>query len=236
VDRYALHARVWPAVITGLPAIVLAVAAAVSASGLAVKMAGVLFAVGGQVVAHSVRHRGRDFQDDLWRRWGGNPASRMLSHADASPDDDSDDVLRRVERVTGISLPSAEDERVDPEWAARRRDKAIEALREITRSNPVVLSENIDYGFWRNLLGLRRVGRLITSTCLVASSALVVLGSGTSGHRLSTWGLSVVVCVAMLVFWSRVVTEFRVRQAADTYADQLIRAAHAIPVAGSAGA
>ncbi|MCW2992530.1 MAG: hypothetical protein JWQ18_25 [Conexibacter sp.] len=234
MDRYALQARAWPALITGLPAVVVALAAAVSPSGLGVKLAGALLAVGGQVVTHMVRHRGRDLQVDLWRRWGGNPAGRRLSHVDVGDQDELDDVLRRVERVTGLTLPSAEEERVDPERAARRRDKAVEALRELTRSNPVVLAENIDYGFWRNLLGLKRTGRLITTSCLAGSIALLALGSGPFEHRLASWGLSLVVGVAMLGFWSRVVTESRVHEAAETYADQLLRAAHALPAASSA--
>jgi hypothetical protein len=226
MDAYALKARHGPALIAGLPGAFLMLAGAFSPAqgGKVVGIAGgaVLFLAG-----QLVRDQGRRLQAELWRRWGGNPTSRRLQ------DEPNNAELRaRVEAVTGVQLPTQADETQDSGRAERQRDLAVASLRERTREHKVLLAENINYGFRRNLLGLRRLGRLLATVALSISVAALIVGNGSWDQRAATWGLSALGCLVMLVFWRRVVTERWVRTAAEIYADQLLAATHALPREG----
>ena len=70
------------------------------------------------------------------------------------------------------SLPSCENEQIDPGTADDCYRGAVEWLLEATRSEkrfPLVRAENISYGFRRNLLGLKRPAVLLIALCVVAN-------------------------------------------------------------------
>ena len=108
-----------------------------------------------------VRDRGRAKQQQLWGTWGGPPTTRLLRRSEAPGHPSRDRWRSRLQRVTGDPLPTKEDERSDPEDADARYAAAVGVLREATRDRarfPLVAAENANYGFRRNLWGLKPWG------------------------------------------------------------------------------
>ena len=126
-----------------------------------------------------------------------------------------------LERVTGARLPAPDEEKADPAGADEAYEAAVRTLRTLTASTPVVLVENRNYGFRRNLFGLRSWGCLAA----VASLAVIAVWTGLSSpaaEQLPVLGALVAVDVAVLILWLAVVREPWVREAAWIYAERLI--------------
>ncbi len=79
--------------------------------------------------------------------------------------------------MPGVTLPSPEAEATDPEAADSLYDSAVQWLIPQTRSGgrfPLVFQENVNYGFRRNLWGLRPIGLAVAIGCLVVNASMVV--------------------------------------------------------------
>jgi hypothetical protein len=106
-------------------------------------------------------------------------------------------------------------------------------LRELTRDEkqfPLVVRENTEYGFRRDVWGRKRYGIVVALIALVAAGALVVAAA--MGHEVLSWkaaALAAAFAAAALVVWLTVVTSYWVRQAADAYATRLIDSAVVLP-------
>src|SRR5947208_9959356 len=74
--------------------------------------------------------------------------------------------------VRDVKLPTSEEEAADPEGADQRYEACVRFLRNATRDRstfPLVFAENVNYGFRRNLWGMRSAG--------IACSAVSALGA-----------------------------------------------------------
>ena len=176
-DRYTVQARIMPALLTLLPLAVLVFASVPSEWRLNAGLLAIIGTGGGTAFLSQVaRDRGRAKQPQLWDMWGGPPTTRLLRRSESPGHPSRDRWRSRLQRLTGDPLPTEEDERSDPdEDADARYAAAVGALREATRDRtrfPLVAAENANYGFRRNLWGLKPWG---------ASVALV--------SALGCWGL-----------------------------------------------
>jgi hypothetical protein len=172
------------------------------------------------------RDAGRRLQPGLWSSWGGAPTTAGLRHREtANP------ILlaRRHERLrilTGLELPTEDQERADPVAA----DHVYEAVTTIliTRTRPrrkdfpLIFVENCNYGFRRNMLGLRPWGMwLSVIPALIALAGLATSLAGITAFPLPALGaLSAVSLMAFLIWW-RTVTPAWVKRAAEAYAERL---------------
>ena len=67
----------------------------------------------------------------------------------------------------------------DPEWADTKYEEVVTSLREATRDTsrfPLVFAENANYGFRRNLWGLRPIGTAVAVVLFLISWTLLSLG------------------------------------------------------------
>jgi hypothetical protein len=129
-------------------------------------------------------------------------------------------------------LPTAEEEREDPGGADKRYVMATTVLRERTRSPesfPLVATENAEYGFRRNCLGLRPFSIGIAIFTFFVSITLISAIS-VSGRFIVP---AVVSCIALLGLLT-VVRPPWVRSAADLYAARLMEALETL-TAGTTG-
>jgi hypothetical protein len=219
LDTYTRRARVAPAVIACLPAMLL-VGVSIIDLNTAGSAVGVIVGTCGIVVSSLVRGEGLRIQPDLWRSWGGPPTTQRLRWNG----NDSEVVARRhrhIEVVTGGALPSITEENEDPDRADRRYANSVEVLREKTRGPQFapLASENAEYGFRRNCLGIRRFAVGLALVVAVASIGLILLDG--SGRFWADAG----VAFASAFSWWRFVTLGWVRSAAERYADRLLEAA-----------
>ena len=240
-DSYTLRARIQPALITVLPIGLLVLALLSTQPLLVTALLGVLGAtIGGTaVVAHFGRAQGRKKEPDLWKSWDGPPTTRLLRHRHTPGDPGIAPGLRQqIEDWTGCPLPTEQQEEDSPEWADTVYRQAVASLRDATRDNtrfPLVLAENINYGFRRNLWGLRPIG----ATVAVALAAIAW-----THLSLTIWGrpwpepwwhifvnpdsvavirlMVAVLDTTLAAFWLFWVKSSRVKTAADDYAQRLL--------------
>lgn len=229
LDAYTWRARILPVLLTSLP-LDLALWAYIPDIPREWKtLSGILVAAGGLVlIAQLGRDLGKRIESRLFASWGGKPTTRRLRHRDAPNQvtlERQYQKLRRLVPETGI--PTPEQERADPNRADQVYDSLVAVLRGKTRERkkfPLVFEENCNYGFRRNLLGLRPLGLFIA---ILGTGAIVVL---ILGHLLSHMpltpllvllGLLNAIALLLWIFW---ITPNWVRTSADAYAERLLEA------------
>lgn len=245
LDRYNRQARLYPALLAFLPAIltlVIRYPPLLTSNATATVMTlsiscGLLF-----LLTTVARSRGKIAERRLLKKWGGWPTTLWLRHSDTNlpPQTKARYHAALIKHVPGLNLPTADEERVNPiEVADNAYRSAVEWLKEYCRTHdcPLVEKENAEYGFRRNLRGLRPLGVALTCVGLLATVAWSLFAAGlTVGDLLrpSTWhalagheisglllGTAALNLVA-LVFWLCVVRDSWVRQAGDQYARALL--------------
>ncbi len=221
LDGYDLKARLSPGYLAVAPIALAIVILAGEHFDLVKVVASLAVALGVPfVVASRVRDRGKDLEPDLWRSWGGAPATRMLRATENDPD--AVDRRQRSRRRTGLDLPSVQVQREDQERADRQIQKVVDELIRQTKGDAVVHSELAEYGMRRNLLGVRNLG-LVTG-CLTIGIGVGDLGWGLASHDGSALASVVIVAIGSVATlgWSRVTPAY-VRVAAERYAQALLR-------------
>jgi hypothetical protein len=228
LDSYSRRARLAPVFLAALPALGL-VLALIPTLPAWHKLWPVL--AGGGLLAlvdQLGRDAGRRLQPALWASWGGAPATAMLRHAE-----NPNPVLlarrhRKLETLMGESLPTEQEEQADRAAADHAYEAAVTFLIQRTRSRetfPLVFTENRNYGFRRNMLGLRPWGRRISAaSAAVALGALIGALFGWINLAEIPLVVVLVASVTLLVIWNRTVTPEWVRRAADAYAARLLEA------------
>lgn len=222
-DRYVLQARLAPMLIVVFPLASLVVVWLPEESLEWRLMSGLISLILLSLLAQLGRDAGKRQEPELFRKWNGKPSIRKLRHRDSDlPWVTLERLQSRLAAEVGISCPSRVDEETAPAAADEVYAGYVDHLREATRGDRILLAENIGYGFRRNLWGMRPAGILI--------AVLGVLGAGV-GVGL-TWGTETVIIpvvvtvlnVALTSLWLLRVNEHWVKQAADAYADRLVRA------------
>ena len=248
-DPYDRQARLYPALLAVCP---LATAAMLILAPHASVLGNVAIAGVGcgllYWMAGLARARDKRLESRLFKAWGGKPSVQLLRHRNAT-----------VNRVTkarlhallagrlGVSFPTTEEEQRSPESAGQIYKSATRWLLEQTRDTnkySLLFTENISYGFRRNMLGLRWIGLACTA---LAASWLVVdsvqlapaspialvdqLLGGPVPHRI---GLAA--CGLFAILWMLGVSAVNVRESAFAYAERLIAACESLEAVGLSGA
>ena len=244
VDPYTLRARIQPALITALPLGLLVLAVLSAQPLLVTALFGILGAtVGGTVlVAHLGRNRGYRKQSELWERWDGQPTVRFLRHRRTLGDDELPPGLhQQIEDWTGLPLPTRREEELRPDWADGVYKQAVSILIAATRDTttfPLVLAENINYGFRRNLWGLKPYGVGISATFAVIFLIQLLLTTWGRPWPDPWWDIFVnpdivvatrvmitLIDMALLASWLFWVKPSWVKVADDEYAKRLLESA-----------
>ena len=238
-DQYTLKARIQPALFTVLPLGILLFLWMPSESLATGGILGIISTGGGTaLLAQIARDRGSKKQKELWCSWGGAPTTRLLRFRD-SPNRTT--LIRwrlKLERLMGQEMPSQEDEALDSAGADQHYEAAVSFLREITRDRskfPLILAESVNYGFRRNLWGLKPCGLFLAVLAATASWWLFVssLGltpavlwtdsAGVNADAIAITRLAGSICnTAAIVAWVLVITPEWVRSTAEAYAQRLL--------------
>lgn len=228
IDTYGWHARVLPALITISPVAVWAVAAGFSASwrwGALAASSGAL-----AVVAVVVRRIGRWRQPALVAYFGGDMPTTTALLLGAPTTNAVTKARRRkdLETLCGHLLPTAEQERADPQEARAVIEDAVRVLREAERAHPdvapLVGKENRTYGLLRNTWALKPFG-LSLAAVTMAAALVVGLTQGWQVQHVIGAGWSALACAA----WLGVFTLAFIRHSAVDYAEHLLDAAGRLP-------
>lgn len=245
-DQYNRRARLFPSLLALLPPLLLLVtwfpALLTDISG---KSFLVLFAsMGGLYLLSTLsRTAGKKAEKRLLNKWGGWPTTLWLRHRDSHLNELTKrryhDYLKR--NVPDIVLPTMDEEMANPVYADQVYASAVEWLKEKRRGKDyqMVLDENIEYGFRRNMRGLKWfavVMSLSVSTATIGFVSPRFIGGGDSQlvdgmvqkffAAISSLPFSVSVALTVNVLasmvWLFYVRDAWVREAGDHYARALL--------------
>jgi hypothetical protein len=239
-DPYDRTARTFPGLLTALPLLVPLLWIFGPKSPILTSLLGLVAGCGTIYALGSVaRGRGKRLEDKLVKDWGGMPTTLILRHRDTFLDSVSkkryhDEIKAKLK----ITVPTAAEESLNTVAADDIYIGATRHLRELTRgkANALLLKENIAYGFHRNMLAMRPVGIL---TCMLGIVLGLLLGKVVHIHPLgldsdnllspgAAGGMTLVVAVALLFFWSHFNAD-QVRRMGYVYAERLFESMKSLP-------
>lgn len=230
LSPYSLRARLRPVLFVALP-IGLGVAAwfpsEIQGWGW---LAGVATACGlTYFFAETAADAGRSKQPSLWKEWGGSPTTIHLRHRTSPLNPHT--LARYHEKLRSLrsdmKIPTREEEEADPQAADSVYESCVDFLREATRDRaafPMVFSDNVNYGYRRNLCAIRNWG-IVTSILGVSAAGgrlLQLWMTGVPGY--TTPIACAVLCLLFLGLFVFVVGQGWVKQAGYSYALRLLAA------------
>lgn len=192
----------------------------------------ILISCGGPaLLARTVRDRGKKKEDSLYRSVNRKlPTTTMLRHRDDIIDPFTKqryhDILQK--KINNISFPCAEVELENPALADHQYDSAINWLKEKTRNTkefPLVKEELINYGFARNLWGMKQYG-LSLSLLMVITNCFIIYSRYEMKFQAVApilW-VSLIFCIGIVFWWIAFVKKNMVISTANAYARSLLAA------------
>lgn len=227
-DRYNRLARVLPVYITIAP-IALALTATLP-HGLDLPIGGAaaivfvpLAYLAGQVGADF----GKRLERCLWLKWGGAPTTRFLRHLNSEFNQITRERIHEKLRGLGLQVPSAGEQEQDVRAADLYYESCTEELIRRTRDKgqfPLVFKGLTEYGFRRNLLGLKPLGLPIAALALLACLWSAV-GDWDPANPPAVAVGAALLTSGLLLSWLAWVNDKAVKIAADRYARFLLEAA-----------
>lgn len=223
MNSYSFRARALPVVLVLFPAFLsLYVLYPIDFSSLEslAKLVGI--GVVGFFLSQIGRDQGKRLERSLWESWGGAPTTLLLRHSS-----EENEVLlkqrhKALETLTGAKLPSKNAELKDPKTADEKYAFCVSKLRSLTRDKKrfhLIFEENVNYGFRRNLVGMRSVGITISLLSLGVCIATPVLRDS-SPNLVEV--LSSIVCASLFSLWLLRFRKEWVKIAAFAYAERLL--------------
>jgi hypothetical protein len=232
LDEYERRARLVPGLLAIFPvAILLSVLSLRQLPTVSYVMGAAVLIGTPVVVADIVRQQGRKAEKTLWKSWGGPPTTAWLRLRDPSDNEVQRDLWRKaVAEVSGVELLSLRAEHANPSRADQAIATAIGQVRDRTRDTEkfkLLFDENRNYGFARNLYGVRWTGRGISlGGALIVGAYMAWLSLGRHQDGITAENLfGVASCLAFFIYWCVWPTPGRVREAANKYAQRLLQSA-----------
>ncbi len=228
LDRYSLQARFFPACVTIAPIVFVLAATLPDSLNLPLgRSAAIVLVPFAFLLSQLGADCGKRLEKRLWCQWGGAPATRFLRHAN---DEFNPLTRQRIHKkliLLGLPVPSKDEEENNVQTADNHYKSCIEELIRKTRDNakfPLVFKSLTEYGFCRNLLGLKRFGLLIViPSFLVCVSCAWIKWNSNEDPAIA---ISTTLLVGGLFFiWLTWVNEKAVSLAANRYARFLLEAA-----------
>lgn len=239
-DGYNRKARLYPALLTIGP-VFWTVAAfdpnLIIGSFSHVLSSLILFSGALTLLSNLARWRGKIKERTLIEEWGAWPSTSLLRHRDVTIDSFTKARYHReLENICeGLKMPTEEEEKVNPSEADARYRSATRRLIERRREKTYQLlhQENAQYGFRRNLLGLKPSALALLSLLTLFAGATLSYGAhmplsnwdsvyADIRDRPSLYSLLLVNLLAITI-WIWAIRPNFVRQASEEYAIALLR-------------
>lgn len=227
-DTYSLKARIAPVFLTLCPLIIVVGLLAPRSYVLQISSGSILFSIALSVFgAQFSRDRGKIKEVELWRNWGGPPTTQFLRHSDTQFNPVRRSRIHKFlqTKLKDLQLPTPEKEQENPQYSDQVYEAYTRYLISKTRNSnqyPLILKENINYGFLRNLWGLKPFGITISLIGFIIS-VLYSRNEWLNSGRVSAESTVVVIfCLSFFATWLFWVSPKRIRVAAEAYAERLL--------------
>ncbi|WP_158809561.1 hypothetical protein [Beijerinckia sp. L45] len=224
LDRYALNARLKPALLGLLPIFLVVgfwvpeARTMVGAFVSAATACGLTF-----LLAQIARNRGRTLERRLGDRVGRLHSARLLTFADRSFAAETKNRYHTFLLSKNIRVSTADEEKASPDDAFDRARAAVDWLLVHTlpdAKKSLLFEENIAYGFARNLYGIKAIAISIAVLAMMADAAMIFIRLPDRSPAVggSIVGALLLLALAMWVFF---VNEDLVRESSLAYAQRL---------------
>ena len=229
-DEYTRRARIYPALLVALPLGLLALAIFPDGlPGWKLLSSLIVLSGGAKLLGQVGRDWGRKKQPKLFEMWGGKPTTRMLRHRDAT---NKVILARRHAKLhklmPEIKIPASEDEQAHPDQADEVYESCVAFLLESTRDKKkfrLVFEENCNYGFRRNLWGMKPLGITTTVIGILGIGVVVVAYYFQKDMWVPRIGIACGIGnLLLLLGWLFWFTPQWVKTTADGYAERLLAA------------
>jgi hypothetical protein len=227
LNTYSFRAQVLPVYLTLAPAVLLLTA--LVPNGLKLPLGGataVVFVPISFLLSQVAADFGKRLEKRLWRGWGGPPTTRFLRHGNHEFNEVTRDRIHEKLRSLGLKVPTREEQQNDERKADQYYESCTEELIRRTRDNkrfPLVFKGLVEYGFRRNLLGLKSFGIIIAMTSL-AGASWVTHATWSQDDPPGIPKVVVLITAVLLLAWATWVKEHTVKLAGDRYARFILEA------------
>ena len=236
-DEYTRRARIYPFLLVALP--VGLVIMAISPGGFlgwGPLVALITWAGGTALIAQFGRDLGKRKERLLFANWGGKPTVRMLRHRDCPNRIACQDIHRRLQAVlSNVQLPTVDEEAANPRAADEVYEYYGQFIRTHTRDKarfPLISEENCNYGFRRNLWGMKPVGvTLAAAGDLACGLHVIITAVGGEAAVAGTAYAGLALNLLLTTAWLLIIKPAWVRIPADAYAERLLEASMHIDTA-----
>ena len=227
-ERYDREARLYPALLLVAPVVITGIALfSAKLTGLQSIGAALVGFGGAFLLTQLARDAGENREPSLYKSWGGMPSIAIFRHRNSRLDAITKARYHKQlsALVKGAKAPTAEDEEADPDAADAIYTAWSHFLRTNVRDNPkkapLLLTENINYGYRRNVWGLRPLGIGLSVVCAVTASVRLWFVYKATGQVSEAVVGSLLVSALFLVLWLLCFTANWVRVPAEAYAERL---------------
>jgi hypothetical protein len=174
-DVYTIKARLIPALFVILPIILIVIVLfpdniTSSAKVIGLSASFIVFLAAAPNVAREI---GKAIENTLFEEWGGKPTTYLLRHSSSQNELQLASWHEKITKITGRVVPNKDEEKANPEESDKIYDSYIKILLNKTRDVPLVFQENCNYGFRRNLLGMRTFGLIASSIGVLLNTAFI---------------------------------------------------------------
>jgi len=229
LDLYSLLARAFPIylVIAPIPLLL----AALLPEGLNITL-GTASAIVLVPLSYLMGQIGADFgskiEKQLWSKWRGAPTTRFLRHSNSEFNKVTRNRVHDMLRTIGLHVPSEKEQKIDPDAADQYYRSCTEEIIRRTRDQklyPLVFKTLVEYGFRRNMLGLKKFGLSLTSVALMLIGWNIFAAWNTTQQFPATSVIAVFIIFGLLLCWMIWINEKAVFLTANRYAHFLLEAA-----------
>lgn len=238
-DPYERKARIIPGLLAALPLLLPILCTYGPKHPILTSVISLLAGCGAMFGLGSVaRGLGKALEEKLVHAWGGMPTTICLRHRDVFLDGYTKQRYRDLIKLKlDISMPTMEEEALNPSHADGIYMGVSRKLREVTRNDKLLLKENINYGFHRNMTGIKPVGIVTSLVGIFFSlvSANVILFAPFEFHpsHVLNPGLAAIitfsVSIALLMAWLFYFNNAAIKRIGFVYAERLFECLTKLP-------
>jgi hypothetical protein len=227
LDKYTIKARLYPSFIVLLPIYILCLFYVTDIQKYyhyltAIISAG-LFTF---LLSQLGRDMGKKKEPILFKHWGGKPTTLILRHRNNYLDNITKERYHKLLALSIVDLiiPSFKEEQINPTYADKVYESCVKFLISKTRDTKkysLLFKENINYGFRRNLWGMKFLAICILLICLVIHFYI-------SSHYFSIMNNFTIKDIvlylflfATILFWLFIVNKNWIKLIAFAYAERL---------------
>ncbi|WP_180644567.1 hypothetical protein [Acinetobacter bereziniae] len=234
-DQYSLSARVRPALFIVLPIILTAYILFEPLRTLLGSLLTILLTCGVvNFFSNQMSSKGNLIQQTLFTKWGGAPTTLILRHSNNELDKYTKQRYREklVSLVSNFKNVTERAERSNPANADQYYISAINYLKEKTRDSkkyPLILKENMNYGFSRNLLAFKTTAIVIILASLLISLSIIFVKFKDKYVDINSLSLLpseyyvlIILHIIFLLIWCFMINETWVKVRAYAYAKRLL--------------